>query len=228
MSEIDDRAAMAALDCAEGEQPGDAAVVRLRQTLRLLAAFAPQRRGACCGRERLVAYHDGQLGAEEAGRVEAHLASCPCCAADLADLAALTQPPWFEAVVRLAAGAVELVRHSFGQAVRPAPLPARGEATATLQLAAAQDDVDLAVRLLAGSPGGVDVRVQVQRSGAPLERARLQLLRGEALLESRVLSGAEEVVLADLAPGDYALAVTPRAGDELARVRLRIEPEEVR
>ena len=41
--------------------------------------------------EQLLAYVDGQLSAEEARQVDAHLAHCPQCAAELAALRALGQ-----------------------------------------------------------------------------------------------------------------------------------------
>lgn len=45
---------------------------------------------SCPQSNRLSAYHDGELDAEARASVEAHLAQCPACAAELADMAAMS------------------------------------------------------------------------------------------------------------------------------------------
>lgn len=46
--------------------------------------------GACDRVRKVSAYHDGELGAEEARLMEAHLAECPVCAGELRTLRALS------------------------------------------------------------------------------------------------------------------------------------------
>lgn len=226
MSE-DDRK-LAALELAESTaDTSDPLAKRLRQTLAAVAAFAPSRRGACPAREELVAYFEQLLPAEPNARLEAHAAVCPFCASDLADLAALATPPIFEAVLQLAAGGLKLLTHSFGSAATPLPAPARGpQPDAVVELAARSEALDLHVRVVAGSPNSADVRVQLRRQDLPAGRARINLMRGEDLLESRSAVGTEEVTFADVPPGSYTLAVQPAEGFEVARVNLEVRGAE--
>lgn len=218
-----------ALDAAESDSPAprDETTRRLRQTLRLLAEFSPQSRGACPGREQLVAYHDQALEQTVALAVERHVALCPFCAGDLADLRALATPPLFEAVIRLVGDRLRLVSHSFASSATPAPAPARGDGeTSVIELGARDEQLGLQLRIHSGSATSADLRVHLTGVDAPGSRARINLLRDDELLESRLSAADEEVIFSDVARGDYTVAVLPVGGDEIARVALRFEDEE--
>ncbi len=202
-------------------------VRRLRESLRLLAAFGPAARGACPTRAELVSYFDQELDTEPLRQLSAHLEVCPFCAAELADLEALTRPPLLEAVVLLAAEGLRLLSHSFREAQLPARALARGESPGgVVELTAASEDLELHVRLHPGGAGAADVRLNWSREHAPLDRARLNLLRGESLLESRLAAAGEEVVFGDVPAGRYAITIAPLGGDEVARMQLTLGVEE--
>lgn len=186
-----------------------------------LRAFAPARRVVCPSRAELVAYFDQALAHEAATAVRAHLAACPFCAADLADLTALATPPLFEAAVRLVTEGLKLVSHSFQAGAPLEPLPVRGATAAALELAAQDEDLQLRVRLAQSHQAAADVRVWV-RAHADLGRLRVSLVRGDSLLESRLAGEADEVLFTGVEAGDYLVCVTPQAGDEAARVALAL------
>ncbi len=215
-----------ALDAAEAGRPGDDPLARrLHQTLAAVAAFAPGRRGACPTREELVGYFDHALPAAAGAAVEAHVAACPFCAADLADLRALAVPPLFEAVILAAASGLKLVSHTFAASAAPVAEPARGPAASALELGARGDELDLVMRVEAASPRAADLRLQLRDESGPITRARVNLLRDDALLESRLANSAGEVVFSNVGHGDYSVAVLPPSGDEIARVTLSLTPE---
>jgi hypothetical protein len=189
-----------------------------------LAAFAPGRRGVCPSRADLVSYFDSALGADAQAAIRLHVAACPFCAADLADLNALATPPLFAAVVALVKEGLRLVAHSFQASDAPVPAPARGAASPTLELAAEGEGLGLTVRLGRAAAGAADVRVQVARAAGP-GRARVNLLRGGDLLESRLTSEGDEVLFSAVTPGEYHLSVAPPEGDEAARVALTLTAE---
>lgn len=200
---------------------------RLRESMRMLAAFGPAARGVCPTREELVAWFDQELDTEPMRQLGAHLDVCPFCAAELADLEALARPPLLEAVVLMASEGLRLLSHTFREAHLPALAPARGEEVGgVVELSASSEDLLLNVRLHPGSSGAADVRLNWSREGEPLDRARLNLLRGDALLESRLAAAREEVVFGDVPAGRYAVTIAPLGGDEVARMQLTLGVEE--
>lgn len=215
---------LAAAEQIGGDGPG---VRRMREMLRLLDAFGPAARGACPTRDELVAWFDHDLDPEPMRQLAAHLDVCPFCAAEMADLEALARPPLLEAVVLLAAEGLRLLSHNFLAAQLPAPAVARGaEVGGAVELTAGSEDLLLHVRLDPGGAGAADVRLNWSREGAPLDRARLSLLRGDALLESRLAAAGEEVVFGDVPAGRYAVTIAPLGGDEVARMQLTLGVEE--
>jgi hypothetical protein len=190
-----------------------------------LAAFAPGRRGVCPARVDLVAYFDHSLASEATVAVRSHVAVCPFCAADLADLQALATPPLLEAVIQIAADGLRVLSHSFAASAQPRPATVRGGGGQAVELAARGDLIDLSVRVLPAAAGAADVRVQVAPSAAPHGRVRVTLQRADALLESRLAVAGEEVLFAAVSPGDYQITLAPQNGDEVARVALRLDAE---
>ena len=225
---IDDAERLRQMEAAESVGGDSGPVVRrLRQSLRMLDAFSPAARGVCPAREELVAYFDEALETEPRRVLATHLEVCPFCAAELADLEALATPPLLEAVVLLAAGGLRLLSHSFRDAQMPQVAPARGdEPGEVVELSAASEDLDLQVQLHPGAAGAADVRLNWSRRSEPLDRARLNLLRGDCLLESRLAAAGEEVVFGDVPAGQYAVTIAPLGGDEVARMQLTLGVEE--
>jgi len=188
-----------------------------------LAAFSPARRGVCPPRAELVGYFDRALGPAAAAALRAHLKACPFCTADLADLTALATPPLLEAVVQIAGDGLRLLSHSFSATAALQPVPVRGAAAQAVELGAHGESLDLQVRVHQAAAGSADVRVTVAPAAAELGRVRVSLFRAESLLESRLTQAGEELVFAAVSPGDYRLSLSPLAGDEAARVALKLE-----
>ncbi|MBI2299563.1 MAG: carboxypeptidase regulatory-like domain-containing protein [Armatimonadetes bacterium] len=202
------------------------AAVRLRHALAALGEFAPGRRGVCPRREDLLAWVEQSLAMGEAERVRAHVAGCPFCASELADFEALATPPWLEAAVAVGRAGLRLLTHSFARSGSPATASARGPAASPdIELRSTGGELELRVKLHAAAVDTLDLRVQLRRAGAPVERARVNLLRGDTLLESRV-TATGEVVFGDVPAGEYNLAVFPAEGDEVARVAVRVAVDE--
>lgn len=208
-------------DAEAGRSTPEAAPVA--RMLGLLRGFSPATREACPSRDDLVAHEAGELSTDDSSRVAAHLAACPFCAADLADYRALVAPPLFELVARLVADGIELVRHGFPAGGAAEPVLVRGdEPGGGLILIAPCDGREIEVRLQPATAESADLRL-VLRPDQRAERHRLNLLRGDELLESRVAIGAEEITFAAVAAGDYTVAVEPLDGGAPARVGLRLE-----
>lgn len=205
---------------AGGRSPEAAPIARL---LGLLRGFSPATREACPSRDDLLAHEAGELSADDLRRVAAHLAACPFCAADLADYRALAAPPLFELVARLVADGIELIRHGFPAGSAAEPVLVRGaEPGAGLILITPCDGRELEVRLQPATAEAADLRL-VLRPDQRAERHRVNLLRGDDLLESRVAVGAEEIVFAAVAAGDYTVVVDPLDSGVPVRVGLRLE-----
>ncbi|NUQ01561.1 MAG: hypothetical protein HUU35_17080, partial [Armatimonadetes bacterium] len=109
---------------------------------------------------------------------------------------------------------------------QPAPALARGaEPAPLLELSGRSDDVEVLLRVQAGTARRSDVRVQLQRA-VPIERTRVNLMRQDHLIESRLAGTQDEVVFADVPCGEYIIAVLPQDRDEVARVALQLQAED--
>ncbi len=196
--ESDPGASAHAASCPECRRALDA----FRRTSALLASYAPASRNLCPPRSALFA-HATFKGLEKRA-LDEHLAVCPLCKDDLADLAVLEAEPRPALAVRFARGLVELVENALGElAPRAEPALARGGERA--EALAVRRELEPGVTLeVALAPGreGLDVLVCVK--GAP--RFRVELAREGRLIEGRESTDGR-VLLDGVAPGEYELAV---------------------
>jgi len=219
----DDERALRLLAAAEAGSD-DEQTADLRWALAALKEFAPGRRGVCPKRDILVAYQARELADDQLSEVAAHVRTCAFCASDLADLQALCAPPLLDVVAVLGKAGLKLLSHSFERATLPAPLMVRGEQVAPeITLAGTAEELELEVTLQAVSSTAMDLRLQVRRGGVPVERARINLYRGDHLLESRV-APAGEVRLPELPAGDYLVAVSTPDGADTLQVSVSLQP----
>lgn len=180
--------------------------------------------------ERIEAWLDGDLAADEARRVAAHLADCAACAAALAAATAVRDGlrglPSLDApaalVERVKAGARE--RADGGAAVRgPWRLPSRPRLVAELTLLAATLALALGLTLRPGTGtpaagGGVEARRPVAASpAAVLAAARAEReVRVALALVGRYTRRAGDQVRRELARDDVAGRTLRGLGDALA------------
>lgn len=224
-----DPRAWATMSAAEAGTPtDDPDVLRLRRMMHLLDAFAVGRRTVCPTRVDLVAYQAGELSHDTVEGVQAHVAVCPACWSDLADLSALASPPLLEVVVELAHDALRLVRHTFGSAATPLAAPVRGEPVGAIELAAEQEALRLHLSVDTAADDRADLRVRLNGTAdAGLgEHWRISLYRGDHLLESRQIPRQEpagEVDFARVGHGRYTVVVTA-AGAEVGRLEIDLQP----
>lgn len=221
----DDARARRLLAAAEAGE-GDDETADLRWALAALREFAPGKRGVCPQRDILMAYQTRELAEDQLGEVAAHVHTCPFCASDLADLQALQAPPLLAVTAALGRAGLRLLSHSFDRAAQPEPLAVRGsEVAPEIALSGAGEDLEIEVSLQTVSATAIDLRVELRRHGEPVQRARINLYRGDDLLESR-LAPLGEVRLSELPPGEYLLTLSPPDSDETLQVAVRLQPAE--
>ncbi|HZV03432.1 MAG TPA: hypothetical protein VFF73_42400 [Planctomycetota bacterium] len=177
----------------------------------LLEKFAPASRNLCPPRAELAA--GGRL-------VAAHVALCPLCRDDLADLAALETPSRLVLAVRLVRGMIEVVENALGELVPgPAPVFARGGEGGHAVLVH-RDLGAGAVLEVALAPGREGTDVLVTLPG----RFRVELARNGRVLEGREAHEGR-VLLDGVSPGSYELSVI-RSGEESVNLALEITRSE--
>ncbi len=204
-----------------------------RSAAQLLAEASPAGRAYCPPRAALI---DASLSGEQALGRDRHLAACPLCAEDLADLRALEVEPApgaletvrgrvvlaLEAVTRRA---LQLLEATLPPVPTPALAPARGEGAGSdggppVAVQAVFGDGALELTWSAAR-GAVDLRA-VARGAAPRPyRLELRDAAG-APLESRASDEQGAVSLTDLEPGCYRLAAF---GPQRAQPELEVELE---
>jgi hypothetical protein len=181
-------------------------------TLSVLERFSPLGRRLCPEPTLLAASVDGTLARGESAALDRHLAACPLCREDRADLEALLQPGPLAVLVRWLEGKLTLVENTLGAlAPSPAPVLARGEAgRETIVIARELPGARLEVALVPAR-AGVDAQVSLRSASGALPRFRVELARGGALVEGR--EGATGTVVLDgLTVGRWELVVFPEAG----------------
>jgi anti-sigma factor RsiW len=167
----------------------------------LSAALA---RADCPAPELLLRYQAGLLGAEEAGTLATHLATCAGCAAELA---LLETPPAPSAAGSLARAGARLLRALLQPAAPPA-LALRGEGPGARQAAYAVEGYQLLLATTPGRPATGPAQLEGQLlapDGAAAGAARLWA--GEAAVAEAEVDELGFFAFDAVPPGSYTLTL---------------------
>jgi hypothetical protein len=168
----------------------------------------------CPSPDTLRDHHLGYLSTEERQHVEAHLETCPHCAAELADLAqfaALEEEVRSSTLLDRAHQVAEQVRLTVAQLMSPAPLPLpalRGETREVLLFEA--DGVALSLNLEQETTGRYTLFGQILSSdpiGFTEGQIRLRAQEGDMEPIQADIDTNGGFALPELRPGIYQLSV---------------------